>query len=55
VIDISLGVVFGNTVPALGLAPDDGKENLCLAAEHVTSGQGGVQTQTTFPFLAAPH
>jgi hypothetical protein len=54
-IDISLGAVFGNTIPALGLAPDDGKENLCLAAEHVTSGQGGVQTQDTFPYLATPH
>jgi len=55
VIDLSLGVVFGNTVPALGLAPDDGKENACLTSEHVASGQGGVQTQSTFPFLATPH
>jgi hypothetical protein len=55
VIDTSLGVVFGNTIPALGLAPDDHKENLCLANEHVASGQGGVQTQRTFPYLATPH
>jgi hypothetical protein len=55
VIDTSLGVVFGGTIPALGLAPDDGKENLCLANEHVASGQGGVQTQAAFPYLATPH
>jgi hypothetical protein len=55
IIDISLGVVFGNTVPALGLAPDDGKENNCLTSQHVTSGQGGVQTQSTFPYIAVPH
>jgi hypothetical protein len=55
VIDTSLGVVFGNTIPALGLTPDDGKENLCLANEHVSSGQGGVQTQSAFPFIGPPH
>src|SRR5471030_1731432 len=26
VVDISLGIIFGNTIPALGLAPDDGNE-----------------------------
>jgi hypothetical protein len=55
VIDTSLGVVFGGTVPALGLAADDGKENQCLTNEHVASGQGGVQTQKAFPYLAAAH
>jgi hypothetical protein len=55
VIDTSLGVVFGGTIPALGLAPDDGKENGCLTSQHVTSGQGGMQTQATYPFLAQPH
>jgi hypothetical protein len=55
VIDTSLGVVFGNTIPALGLTPDDHKENLCLAAEHVSSSQGGAQTQSGFPYLARPH
>jgi hypothetical protein len=55
VITTSLGVVFGNTVPALGLAPDDGKENDCLTNEHVTSGQGGTQTQARFPFVTTPH
>ena len=55
VIDTSLGVVFGNTIPALGLTPDDGKENYCLTNEHVASGQGGRQTQASFPYLATPH
>jgi hypothetical protein len=55
VIDTSLGVVFGGTIPALGLAADDHHENTCLSNEHVASGQGGVQTQSTFPYLATPH
>jgi hypothetical protein len=55
VIDISLGAVFGNTIPALTGVPDDGKENNCLTDEHVTSGQGGTQTQSTYPYLAPPH
>jgi hypothetical protein len=55
VVDISLGAIFGNTIPALKLAPDDGWENNCLTNEHVTSGQGGKQTQSTFPFFASPH
>jgi len=52
---MSLGVVFGNTVPKLGLAPDDGKENNCLTSDHLYSGFGGRQTQGTFPFLTTPH
>jgi len=55
VITTSLGAVFGNTVPALGLAPNDGKANNCLSTDHVVSGMGGRQTQSTFPFLASPH
>ncbi len=55
VIDTSLGVVFGNTIPALGLAPDDGKENDCLTSEHVKSGQGGHQTQSIYPYVTSPH
>ncbi|MBD5654370.1 MAG: DUF4331 family protein, partial [Candidatus Eremiobacteraeota bacterium] len=55
VIDTSLGVVFGSTIPSLGLASDDGKENDCLANEHVTSSQGGKQTQSTFPYVTNPH
>jgi hypothetical protein len=55
IVDISLGAVFGDTVPKLGLAPDDGKENGCLTSEHVTSGQGGTQALADFPYGAPPH
>ncbi len=55
VISTSLGVIFGNTVPALGLAPNDGKENNCLINQHVHSGQGGRQTQAAYPYVTTPH
>jgi len=53
VVDISTGVIFGNTVSALGLAPDDTKEIPTLA-----SGDNvGPHTDYTgtFPYLGAPH
>jgi len=54
VIDISLGAVFGNTLSALGVVADDGKENNCLTTDNVT--QSSTQAPTsTFPYLAAPH
>lgn len=54
VIDISLGALFGNTVSALGLAADDGKENNCLTTQHVavSSRQGNTGT---FPYLSNPY
>lgn len=52
VVDISLGVVFGNTIPALGLAPDDGKEIPTLTSDNV--GPGGKHFTDTFPYLGAP-
>lgn len=52
VIDISLGAIFGNTIPALGLAPDDGKESPCLTTDNV--GPGGKHFTGTFPYLGAP-
>ena len=54
VIDISLGALFGNTVSALGLAPDDGKENNCLKTEHVPTASRQSNTGT-FPYLANPY
>jgi len=52
VVDISLGVVFGNIVPALGLAPDDGN-----ALPTFTTDNVGPHTDylNTFPYLGAPH
>lgn len=52
VVDISLGVIFGGTVPALGLAPDDGKEIPTLVSDNV--GPEGKHFTGTFPFLGAP-
>jgi hypothetical protein len=52
VIDISLGAIFGNTIPALKLAPDDGKEVPALESDHV----GPQQTYgKSFPYLNAPY
>jgi hypothetical protein len=52
VVDISLGVVFGNTIPALGLAPDDGHEIPSLTSDNV--GPEGKHFVHTFPYLGAP-
>jgi hypothetical protein len=52
VVDISLGVVFGNTVSALGLAPDDGKEIPTLTSDHVDDS--GKHFTNTFPYLGDP-
>lgn len=52
VVDTSLGVVFGGTVPALGLAPDDGNEIPALTTDNVDAS--GKQFTATFPYLGAP-
>lgn len=52
VVDTSLGIIFGNTVPALGLAADDGKEIAALTSDNV--GPGGKHFTNTFPYLGAP-
>ncbi|MEP6755043.1 MAG: DUF4331 family protein [Chthonomonadales bacterium] len=52
VVDTSLGVVFGNTIPALGLAPDDGNEIPALTSDNV--GPGAKHYTATFPYLGAP-
>lgn len=62
VVDTSLGVVFGNTVSALGLAPDDGKEIPSLTSDNVgpTTGPKHYQDGSAgfaaakFPYLGAP-
>lgn len=52
VVDISLGIIFGNTIPALGLAPDDGNEIPTLTNDHVTDA--GKHFLPTFPYLGNP-
>jgi hypothetical protein len=51
VIDISLGALFGNTLSALGLIPDDHKEAPCLTTDNV--GYDKMNT-TTFPYIQSP-
>lgn len=52
VVDISLGIIFGKTISALGLAPDDHKEIPTLSKDNV-----GITTphSNTFPYLGEPH
>ena len=52
VVDADLGVIFGNTVPALGLAPDDGKEIPTLTTDNV--GPGSKHFLPTFPYVGNP-
>lgn len=52
VVDTSLGIIFGNTIPALGLAADDGKEIAALTTDNV--GPNGKHFANTFPYLGPP-
>lgn len=52
VVDISLGVIFGNTIPALGLAPDDGKELPQFTTDNV--GPEAKHFKNSFPYLGDP-
>ncbi len=51
VIDISLGALFGNTLSALGLIPDDHKEAPCLTTDNVAYDK---MNTSTFPYVQAP-
>ncbi len=57
VVDADLGVIFGPTVSALGLAPDDGKEIAGLSTDNVSYTtapkhyQDGVVSAAAFPYL----
>ncbi len=53
VIDMTLGVVFGPTVPALKLAPDDGAEKFFFTTDNVDSSAKNFLR--TFPYLGNPH
>ncbi|HVA28988.1 MAG TPA: DUF4331 family protein [Candidatus Baltobacteraceae bacterium] len=50
-IAISLGALFGNTLSALGVVPDDGKESPCLTNDNVAATN---VTTATFPYAQAP-
>jgi hypothetical protein len=51
VVDISLGAIFGNTLSALGLIPDDHKEVPCLTTDNVAYDKSNTDT---FPYVQAP-
>jgi hypothetical protein len=55
VIDISLGIIFGNTVPALGLAPDDGAEKPAFATDNVGYDHNVKKTLSVFPYVGPPN
>jgi hypothetical protein len=51
VVDISLGALFGNTLSALGLIPDDHKEAPCLTTDNVGYDKNNT---LTFPYVQSP-
>jgi hypothetical protein len=55
VIDISLGAVFGNTLSALHVIPDDGKESPCLTTDNVPQQNAADNVTPAFPYVGAPH
>ena len=56
VVKTSLGIIFGNTVSALGGAPNDNMESWCLTDQNLSTGEGAFQTYSaTFPYVNAPY
>ena len=51
-IDISLGAIFGNTLSALGVVPDDHNESPCLTTDNVGTAQA---YSATFPYVNTPY
>lgn len=51
VVDLDLGVLFGNTLAKLGVVPDDGKEHPCLTTDNVAAQN---PNSGAFPFVDAP-
>ena len=54
VVDISLGALFGHTLAAPKLQPEDNEENNCLSSDNVAQASSQVPTGA-FPYLAQPH
>lgn len=54
VIGLELLALFGNGLSALGIAPDDHRENNCLSAQNVTQ-RPSQATSGAFPYLPTPH
>jgi hypothetical protein len=54
VIDISLGAVFGNTLSALKVQPEDNEENNCISKDNVAMNASQAPS-AVFPYLHTPH
>ncbi len=54
VVDISLGALFGNTLAALGVQPEDNEENGCLDTDN-TKQLASQKGTSHFPYLSGPH
>jgi uncharacterized protein DUF4331 len=55
-VKISLGAIFGNTLSALGVVPDDGHEAWCLSDQNLSNGEGTFQSYgSSFPYVNAPY
>ena len=52
IVDIDLGAIFGNTISALGLAPDDGKELPQFSTDNIGPHSDYL---SVFPYLGNPH
>jgi len=55
VIDVTLGILFGDTIPALGLAHDDGAELPSFATDNVGYNVAAKHTLASFPFVGTPN
>ena len=53
-IGISLGAIFGPTLSALSVVPDDAKESPCLATDNVPAAVPAYGATTTFPYAQPP-
>ena len=51
VVDLELGILFGKTLPALGLIADDKEENNCLSSQNIGAEAPAKKTTSTFPYL----
>ena len=55
VIDVTLGIIFGNTIPKLGLAHDDAAELPSFTTDNVGYNAAAKHTLADFPFVGTPN
>jgi hypothetical protein len=54
VVDTTFSIIFGSTLPRLGLASDDGKETPALTTDNVGVNTAPKHFQSTFPYVGPP-